>query len=79
MIGKLMGKEEFEYEIIDVHSLRPGHDRHYSLCMDKLHGLGWKSPQSFEESLKEVIDWQTAHPDWINAGHETYDKNNKAK
>ena len=79
MIAKLMGKEDFEYEIVDVHTLRPGHDRHYSLCMDKLHGLGWKSPQLFEESLKEVIDWQTAHPDWINAGHESYDKKHKEK
>ena len=65
MIAKLMGKEDFEYEVVDVHTLRPGHDRHYSLCMDKLHGLGWKSPQTFEESLKEVIEWQTAHPEWL--------------
>jgi len=67
LIGKLMGKPNFEYEIVNVHNLRPGHDRHYSLCMDKLHSLGWKSPQSFEESLKEVIDWQIAHPEWINS------------
>ena len=65
MIAKLMGKEDFEYEVVDVHTLRPGHDRHYSLDMTKLHGLGWKSPQTFEESLKEVIEWQKSHLEWI--------------
>ena len=66
LIAKLMGKPDFEYEIIDVHTLRPGHDRHYSLSMDKLRELGWKSPKSFEDSLRETIEWQVAHPDWIN-------------
>ena len=66
LIAKLIGKPDFEYEIIDVHTLRPGHDRHYSLSMDKLRELGWKSPKSFEDSLRETIEWQVAHPDWIN-------------
>ena len=79
MIGKLMGKPDFEYEIVNVHNLRPGHDRHYQLDMTKLRELGWKSPIPFEESLKNVINWQMAHPEWIDPYHETYDKNNKAK
>ena len=66
LIAKLMGKEDFEYEIIDVHTLRPGHDRHYQLDMTKLHELGWRSPLSFEESLKKTIEWQMQHPEWIN-------------
>lgn len=65
MIAKLMGKEDFEYEVVDVHTLRPGHDRHYALDMSKLHGLGWKSPTSFEESLKNIIKWQMENPQWI--------------
>lgn len=66
MIAKLMGKEDFEYEVVDVHTLRPGHDRHYALDMSKLYGLGWKSPLTFEESLKNTIQWQQNHPEWIN-------------
>ena len=65
MIAKLMGKEDFEYEVVNVHTLRPGHDRHYSLSAEKLHGLGWHSPVSFEESLRKTIEWQVEHPDWI--------------
>ena len=64
-IAKLMGKEDFEYEVVDVHTLRPGHDRHYALDMNKLHDLGWKSPISFEESLKNTIHWQMEHDEWI--------------
>lgn len=66
LIGKLMGKPDFEYEVINVHSLRPGHDRHYSLSREKLEGLGWKPPMTFEESLKNTIQWQMEHPEWIN-------------
>jgi dTDP-glucose 4,6-dehydratase len=65
LIAKLMGKEDFEYEVVNVHTLRPGHDRHYQLDMTKLHELGWKSPLTFEESLKNTIKWQTEHKEWI--------------
>jgi len=65
LIAKLMGKEDFEYEVVNVHTLRPGHDRHYSLDASKLAGLGWKSPLTFEESLKNTIEWQNSHRDWI--------------
>ena len=66
LIAKLMDKSEsFEYELIDVHSTRPGHDPHYGLKAEKIKDLGWKSPVSFEESLKNTIDWQTRHSDWI--------------
>ena len=65
LIAKLMGKEDFEYEVVDVHTLRPGHDRHYCLSREKLEGLGWKPPMSFEESLKNTIKWQMENPNWI--------------
>lgn len=64
MIAKYMGKE-LKYELTDYHSTRPGHDRHYGLDGAKLKEIGWKSPVSFEESLKNTIEWQTANPDWL--------------
>lgn len=67
LIAKLMGKEDFEYEVVNVHSLRPGHDRHYRLSGEKLEGLGWHSPVSFQESLERTIKWQTDHSDWISS------------
>ena len=64
-IAKLMGKE-LKYKVVDSHSCRPGHDPHYGLDDIKLLALGWKSPLSFEESLKNTIDWQREHKEWIN-------------
>lgn len=63
-IAKLMGKE-LKYKIVDSHSQRPGHDLHYGLNMEKLNALGWKAPLSFEESLKNTIQWQVENPEWI--------------
>lgn len=64
MIARLMGKPLI-YEMVDAHSGRPGHDRHYGLDGTKLKKLGWKSPLSFEESMKNTIEWQCQHPEWI--------------
>lgn len=64
LIAKLMGKK-LDYEFVDWHSTRPGHDLHYGLDGSKLKNLGWQSPLSFEESLKATIDWQQENPYWI--------------
>lgn len=65
LIAKLMGVEELDYELVDTHTLRPGHDLHYGLDGTKMKELGWKAPVSFEESLKNTIDWQKQHPEWM--------------
>lgn len=64
LIAKLMGKE-LQYELVDFHSTRSGHDLHYGLDGTKLKKLGWKSPLTFEDSLKNTIDWQTENKEWI--------------
>lgn len=63
-IALLMNKT-LDYELVDFHSKQPGHDLHYGLDGAKLEALGWKSPISFEESLKNTIDWQQEHPEWL--------------
>ncbi len=63
-IARLMGKE-LKYKLVDFHSEQPGHDLHYGLDGTKLRELGWKSPVSFDESMKATIDWQLANPEWI--------------
>ena len=66
LIAELMGKKDsFEYELVDVHSTRPGHDPHYGLKADKIAKLGWKAPLTFEESLANTIKWQTENSEWI--------------
>lgn len=64
-IARLMGKE-LKYKLVSFHSTRPGHDPHYGLNMEKLQKAGWKQPLTFEESLKNVIDWQTKNEEWIS-------------
>ena len=63
MIGKLMGKTP-KVQMANFHKGNPGHDLHYGLDGQKLADLGWHSPISFEESLKNTIDWTVANPEW---------------
>jgi len=64
VIAKLMGKEA-KTEIVSFHEHNPGHDLHYGLDGAKLGALGWKSPMPFEESMKNTIDWQSLHKEWM--------------
>lgn len=69
LIAKLMGKE-LKYKLVNFHFTRSGHDPHYGLDASKLKDLGWKSPVSFEDSLRNVIEWQMKHPEWITKIHD---------
>ena len=65
-IARIMNKGlKFEYQMVDFHSTRPGHDKHYGLDGTKLEKTGWQAPQSFEESMKNTVKWQTDNPDWL--------------
>lgn len=63
IISRLMGKEA-KFRFVNFHEGNPGHDLHYGLDGRKLLRAGWTSPVSFEESLKNVIEWQEKHPEW---------------
>jgi dTDP-glucose 4,6-dehydratase len=63
-IGELMGKKP-KYELAQFHDKNPGHDLHYGLDGTKLSEMGWKAPVDWKQSLKDVIDWQQTHPEWI--------------
>lgn len=64
VIAKLMGKE-FKYEFVGASDTRPGHDNVYQLDGAKIRELGWVAPVSFEDSMAEVIKWQTENPEWM--------------
>lgn len=65
IIADNMGIKDFKYEMVDVHSIRPGHDPHYGLDDSKIRALGWKPTVPFEEGMKNVTLWQSEHPEWI--------------
>lgn len=53
------------HQMVDFHSSRPGHDLRYALDGSKMAALGWKPPDSFEESLRKTVEWTLAHPKWL--------------
>jgi dTDP-glucose 4,6-dehydratase len=72
------GNERENIEVIETileltgvdHSLlrhvddRPGHDRRYSLSSEKLRRLGWQPERSFEDGLRETVEWYRENRDW---------------
>lgn len=53
------------YEMIDFHSSRPGHDLRYALDGTKMKFMGWE-PQPVKERLIEVINWTLKNDRWLN-------------
>jgi dTDP-glucose 4,6-dehydratase len=66
MIAATVG-QKLRSEVVDYHSLRPGHDLRYSLSDKKLRDLGWNPPVGFSESLERTVQWSIANPEWIGA------------
>ena len=64
MIAKFMNKE-LDYELIDFHSTRPGHDLRYGLDGSKLFEMGFKLPINFEESLRKTVEWTLENQKWL--------------
>jgi dTDP-glucose 4,6-dehydratase len=64
LIAKFTGKP-LNYEIIDFHSSRPGHDLRYALDCNNIESTGWKAPLPLEESLQKTVEWTIAHQEWL--------------
>lgn len=58
--------KEGNYEQVDAHSQRPGHDMRYALDGEKLTQLGWEPPTSLEKSVKKTVSWTLKHRNWLN-------------
>ena len=62
-IADVLGKK-LNYEIIDFHSSRPGHDLRYALCGNKMKQMGW-TPSEVYEKLKETVNWTVSNNRWL--------------
>jgi dTDP-glucose 4,6-dehydratase len=43
---------------------RPGHDRRYSLNVDKIRDLGWESSHSFDAAIEKTVRWYADNEWW---------------
>jgi dTDP-glucose 4,6-dehydratase len=64
LISSFVGKE-LNYEMVDFHSSRPGHDLRYALDGSKLELMGWKPINNLEKSIENLVDWSLKNPKWI--------------
>ena len=77
-IIELMGKK---MDMIEYISDRPGHDKRYAIDFSKIKNeLGWEPETSFEEGIKNMIEWYKNNEAWwkkIKSGdyREYYEKN----
>ena len=63
-IAGIIGKSA-SYQLVNFHSSRPGHDLRYALADNRLRALGWRIPQTFEESLTRTVRWYLEHREWL--------------
>ena len=64
IIAEAQGKE-LNYELIDFHSSRPGHDLRYALDGDKMRSMGWEPSKSVRERIADVTKWTLDNNRWI--------------
>ena len=57
----LCGRDESFIELV---ADRLGHDRRYSVDIDRISALGWKLTRDFETGLAETVDWYKSRRDW---------------
>ena len=63
-IADTQGKK-LNFEMVDFHSQRPGHDLRYALDGGKMQNMGW-TPQSAYKRLEQVIDWTLKNDRWLS-------------
>jgi len=61
LLLRLLNKPESLLQFITD---RPGHDRRYALCIDKVKGLGWEPRRTFEQALEETVRWYLENEWW---------------
>lgn len=72
LIADVVGKP-LDFELVDFHSSRPGHDLRYALDNSKLKDLGWVIPKAFGKSLEKSILWTQKNIQWLGFGEDEED------
>jgi dTDP-glucose 4,6-dehydratase len=56
VIKRVPGKS-LNYELVNFHESRPGHDLRYGLDGTKMKSLGWVPPKTVREAVDKIVDW----------------------
>lgn len=64
MIADTQGKP-LNYEFMDFHSSRPGHDLRYALSGERMKQMGWE-PKPVQERIEEVVHWTLENRRWLD-------------
>jgi dTDP-glucose 4,6-dehydratase len=64
LIAEIQGKP-LNYELVDFHSQRPGHDLRYAMSGEYLKSLGWEPRIKLSDRLKEVVEWSLNNTLWL--------------
>jgi dTDP-glucose 4,6-dehydratase len=63
MIASVIEKP-LNYELVDFHSSRPGHDLRYAISGERLAKLGWVPKESLRQRISEVVAWTIENKMW---------------
>ena len=64
LVDKLLAIFGVGEEMVDYVEDRPGHDRRYSVDIDKVTALGWRKSRTLDEALAETVAWYRANEWW---------------
>ena len=64
IIAQSQGKE-LNFELVDFHSSRPGHDLRYARDGSNLAEIGWKPAKSVKQRISEVTQWTLNNDRWL--------------
>ena len=64
LISQYLGLD-IDYELVDFHSTRPGHDLRYALDDTLIKSMGWKPNKSTHEGLEKVTKWYSENQGWL--------------
>ena len=65
MIAAAQG-QELNYEMVDFHGARPGHDLRYALDGGLLKSLGWEPRIKLSERITEMVQWTLQNKRWLS-------------
>tara|TARA_Y100001936_G_C16066661_1_gene667718 strand:- start:113 stop:1162 length:1050 start_codon:yes stop_codon:yes gene_type:complete len=73
ILNEILPLKNFSYnELINFVEDRPGHDFRYAIDSSKMKELGWKPIFSWEEGIKDTVEWYLNNKNYLNLNEKKY-------